>query len=191
MVSAVISSLLGFTLLVAGVSKFRDLEAHARVVVGYKVMPDTAARFVGTLLPFVEAALGAVLLLRIGLPWVGYAAAVLFLGYAAGLVVNLSRGRTELACGCFAFGEEDAPHISSFHPFRAGFFAVLSIASAVLSAPESTGYVVAGTVVSALIVGLAFAVTAFLAIRRPGRIGVDTYLTPARDELVRRRTVLG
>ncbi|WP_313096828.1 MauE/DoxX family redox-associated membrane protein [Corynebacterium variabile] len=190
MVSAVISSLLGLTLVVAGVSKFRDLEAHARVVVGYKVMPDTAARSLGKLLPFIEVALGAAVLLRAGLPWVGYGAAVLFLGYAAGLVVNLARGRTELACGCFAFGEENAPHITWFHPVRAVFFAALGIASAVLSAPVSAGDVVAGIAVSALIVGLAFAAAAFLAILRPGRIGVDTYLASARDELVRRRAAL-
>lgn len=190
MVSAIVSSLLGLTLLVAGAGKFRDLEAHARVVVGYKVMPDTAARSVGKLLPFVEAALGAALLLRTGLPWVGYAAAVLFLGYAAGLVVNLARGRTELACGCFAFGEEEAPHISWFHPLRAGFFAALGVASALMAAPGSVGDTLAGTAVSALAVGLAFAVTAFLSVLRPGRIGVDTYLARPREELARRRAAL-
>lgn len=190
MVSAAISSLLGLTLVVAGTGKFRDLEAHARVVVGYKVMPDAAARSLGRLLPFIEVALGAALLLRFALPWVGYAAAVLFLGYAAGLVVNLARGRTELACGCFAFGEEDAPHISWLHPFRAGFFAVLGVATALLTAPGSVGDTLAGTAVSALIVGLAFAVTAFLSVLRPGKIGVDTYLSRPRDELARRRAAL-
>lgn len=190
MVSAIISSVLGFTLLVAGLSKFRDLEAHARVVIGYKVMPDAAARSIGKILPFVEAVLGAALLLRFGLPWVGYAAAVIFLAYTAGLVVNLARGRTELACGCFAFGEEEAPHISWFHPLRAGFFAVLGLASALVAAPSSVGVTVAGTAVGALAVSLVFAAAAFLKVLRPGRIGVDTYLSSARDELVRRRAAL-
>lgn len=190
MVSAIISSVLGFTLLVAGLSKFRDLEAHARVVIGYKVMPDAAARSIGKILPFVEAVLGAALLLRFGLPWVGYAAAVIFLAYTAGLVVNLARGRTELACGCFAFGEEEAPHISWFHPLRAGFFAALGLASALVAAPSSVGVTVAGTAVGALAVSLVFAAAAFLKVLRPGRIGVDTYLSSARDELVRRRAAL-
>lgn len=190
MVSAIISSVLGFTLLVAGLSKFRDLEAHARVVIGYKVMPDAAARSIGKILPFVEAVLGAALLLRFGLPWVGYAAAVIFLAYTAGLVVNLARGRTELACGCFAFGEEEAPHISWFHPLRAGFFAALGLASALVAAPSSVGVTVAGTAVGALAVSLVFAAATFLKVLRPGRIGVDTYLSSARDELVRRRAAL-
>lgn len=49
---------------------------------------------------------------------------------------------------------------------------------------------IAGTAVSALIVGLAFAVTAFLSVLRPGKIGVDTYLSRPRDELARRRAAL-
>ncbi|MCI1255736.1 MAG: methylamine utilization protein [Corynebacterium provencense] len=191
MVSAIVSSLLGLTLLVAGLGKFRDPEAHARVVVGYKVMPDPAARVVGRVLPFTETLLGAALLFRVGFPWAGYAAALLFVSYATGLVVNLARGRTELACGCFAFGEEDAPRIGWFHPFRALFFASLGVASALLPAPSSAGVTVAGTAVSLLVTALAFATSSLLAVRRPGHQAVDDYLAPAREELLRRRAALG
>lgn len=190
MIISIVSAILGLTLLIAGAGKFRDLDGHARVVQGYKILPDGAAATVGRALPLVEVLLGVALLSGFALPWVGAGAAVLFLVYAAGLAVNLMRGRTELDCGCFAFGDhEDAPKIGWFHVVRAVFFAALgatvAFASRSLAVP-SIGEQVAGVAIAVLVVGLAFAAAAVMAVFTPGKARVDDYLAPARDELRRR-----
>lgn len=191
MVISILSPILGLTLLVAGAGKFRDLDGHVRVVQGYKVLPDSVAKIIGRALPLMEVLLGAALLFGLDPIFTGSAAAVLFLAYAAGLTVNLLRGRTELDCGCFAFGDHnDAPTISWFHAMRAGFFAslgVLVVIAAQYLPPATIGEQLAGIAVAALVVALAFGVSAVLSVFTPGKARVDNYLAPARDEL-RRRT---
>ena len=127
MLGSLCLAIVGFTLLIAGLSKMRDVSAHGRVVMGYKVLPDFVAYRIGTALPIAEVVLGAILVLGMFEPLAGYAAGVLFSVYATGLAINLVRGRTELDCGCFGFSESEAPHISWFHVLRAVVLIILSV----------------------------------------------------------------
>ncbi|WP_299021962.1 MauE/DoxX family redox-associated membrane protein [uncultured Dietzia sp.] len=182
-----ITSVVGIALLTAGVSKLRDLDAHARVVMGYKLLPDPVARRLGRALPFIEIALGVATIGRLGLPVTAWAAAALFAGYAVGLAVNLARGRTDLDCGCFAFGTHDAPRITWWHAARALGFAAAAALTVVLPGPDSVAEVATGVATGALAVVLGFGVAAVASTLSLGRRRVDDYLAPARAEMRRRQ----
>lgn len=187
MTGMLLTSVVGIALLVAGMSKLRDLEAHARVVMGYKILPAPLAARVGRALPFIEIALGGAMIARVGLPYTAWAVAALFVGYASGLAVNLARGRTELDCGCFAFGGHDAPSISWWHVARALAFSAAAVLGLAVPGPTSFAEVATGLAIGGLAVVLAFGAAAVSSTLTPGRRRLDDYLLPARDELDRRR----
>lgn len=192
MLGALVSSVVAITLLVAGAGKLRDLEAHSRVVRGYKVLPDQLADRVGKVLPFAEILFGLCLLFGIGSPWVAWGVAGLFAMYGAGLTINLSKGRTELECGCFAFSgdeRENAPKISWLHALRAGAFSLAAIAVIFLPVAPSVWTTVAAAGIAVVIVAMAFAVTAFAGVLNTDPTKVDTYLAPAKEQYQRLRAV--
>ncbi len=136
MMWAVVAALVGGTLLLAGVPKAGDHEGLLRVVRGYRLLPSGVERVVARVLPAAEIVVGALLVFGVAGRTAAAAAAVLFLGFFVGLTVNLARGRRELDCGCFAFGDHDAaPRIGWFHSVRAGGFAVVSIVLALTGPP--------------------------------------------------------
>jgi hypothetical protein len=182
-----VTSVVGIGLVVAGVSKLRDLDAHGLVVVGYKILPDRLAFRVGRVLPFLEVALGAAFIARVALQPTSWAIAALFLAYAAGLSVNLLRGRTELDCGCFAFGSHEAPRITWWHTARAVAFAGAAALAPVLPGPDTLTEAMAAVALAVLAVVLAFGVGSVLSTLTLGRSRVDTYLQHARTELHRRQ----
>ncbi len=114
-------------LLLAGVPKVRDREGLLRVVRGYRILPAPLERLVAATLPSVEIALGVALIAGFAPRIAAAVATVLFTGFCVGLTVNLLRGRRELDCGCFAFGNEgEAPRIGWFHAVRAATLAVVA-----------------------------------------------------------------
>jgi hypothetical protein len=86
----------------AGAAKLAALEPFVGVVRNYRLLPGALVRPVAYLIPPLELALAAGLLLVPGgrLPALG--AALLTLGFAAAMAVNLRRGRADIDCGCFA-----------------------------------------------------------------------------------------
>lgn len=89
----------GLVLLVAGASKLRQPE-----------WPATAAafgapRWLAAILPWVELAVGALLVTGAGLPWSALAAAGLVTAFTAAVALRLLRGQA-VPCGCF--GETSA-----------------------------------------------------------------------------------
>ena len=89
--------------LVAGGSKVTDLAASGRAVNAYQVMPYDLAKIVGAALPFVEIALGLLLLAGLATrlsAWVSVGLLVVFL---AGIGSAWARGLS-IDCGCFGGG---------------------------------------------------------------------------------------
>jgi hypothetical protein len=86
----------------AGAQKLRDLARFADAFAAYRVLPETLARRVAWLVPFLELCVAA------GLGWTpsrrmaGLAAITVLIAYASGLGLNLLRGRRDLDCGCGA-----------------------------------------------------------------------------------------
>ncbi|MGW4497920.1 MauE/DoxX family redox-associated membrane protein [Micromonospora sp. NPDC004336] len=89
--------------LVAGGSKVGDLAASGRAVNAYEVMPYDVATVIGAALPFVELALGVLLLLGLATRLSAAVSAALLVVFVAGIASAWSRGLA-IDCGCFGSG---------------------------------------------------------------------------------------
>jgi uncharacterized membrane protein YphA (DoxX/SURF4 family) len=94
--------------LVAGGSKVGDLAGSGRAVAAFRLMPADAARLVGAALPFVEIALGVLLLLGLATRLAAAVSAALFAVYIVGIAAAWARGLS-IDCGCFGGGGQLAP----------------------------------------------------------------------------------
>jgi uncharacterized membrane protein YphA (DoxX/SURF4 family) len=91
--------------LVAGATKIGDLAASGRAVNAYQLMPFEAAKAVGAMQPFLEIALGLLLLIGIAVRLSAGIAAVLLVIFIAGIASAWARG-LQIDCGCFSKGGE-------------------------------------------------------------------------------------
>ncbi|MFI9530518.1 MauE/DoxX family redox-associated membrane protein [Micromonospora rosaria] len=91
--------------LLAGASKVGDLAASGRAVNAYQILPYDVAVVVGAALPFVELALGVLLLLGLATRLVAGVSTALLVVFVAGIVSAWSRGLA-IDCGCFGTGGE-------------------------------------------------------------------------------------
>ncbi|MFE9188991.1 MauE/DoxX family redox-associated membrane protein [Micromonospora sp. NPDC007208] len=89
--------------LVAGASKVSDLAASGRAVNAYQVLPYDVATVIGAALPFVELALGVLLLLGLATRLVAGVSAALLGVFIAGIASAWARGLA-IDCGCFGSG---------------------------------------------------------------------------------------
>jgi uncharacterized membrane protein YphA (DoxX/SURF4 family) len=89
--------------LVAGGAKAGDLAASGRAVNAYQLMPWDAAKIVGAALPFLEIALGLLLLAGLAVRFGAAVSAVLLVAFIGGIVSAWSRGLA-IDCGCFGSG---------------------------------------------------------------------------------------
>lgn len=91
--------------LFAGGAKVGDLAASGRAVNAYQVMPYQAAKVVGAALPFVEIALGLLLLAGFATRLAAGVSVVLLVVFIAGIASAWARGLA-IDCGCFGGGGE-------------------------------------------------------------------------------------
>lgn len=185
MLWVLIASIIGGTLLLAGVPKVRDRQGLLRAVRGYRLLPAPLERVVSVALPWVEIALGAALITGVAGRYAAALAALLFAGFCAGLSINLIRGRRDLDCGCFAFGAaHEVPRIGWFHALRAGGFVLIAAGLAVVPAGTPTvGEHLLGVALAALVLIAAVTVAQLRSIVHPGRRPVDAHLSNASIEL--------
>jgi uncharacterized membrane protein YphA (DoxX/SURF4 family) len=79
----------------------------------YDVLPKAAVGVVAGLLPFLELALGLLLLAGIGVRAVAVASGVLLMIFLAGVTQAWARGLS-IDCGCFGGGGEVAPGATAY-----------------------------------------------------------------------------
>lgn len=89
--------------LYAGGSKIGDLAASGRAVNAYRILPYDAAMALGAALPFVELALGVLLLLGLATRLTAAVSAALLTVFVAGIISAWARGLA-IDCGCFGGG---------------------------------------------------------------------------------------
>lgn len=98
LISLAIRCALAAVFAVAAAHKLRDRRYFDGIVLDYRLLPPRLALCVARLLPGLELAVVAGLI--VGWTSAAPAAAALLLGYAAAITVNLARGRREIDCGC-------------------------------------------------------------------------------------------
>ncbi|HWS34415.1 MAG TPA: MauE/DoxX family redox-associated membrane protein [Actinoplanes sp.] len=89
--------------LVAGGLKVGDLAESARAVNAYQLMSYDTAKVVGAVQPFLEIALGLLLLIGLSTRLTAIISAVLMVVFIAGIVSAWARG-LRIDCGCFSSG---------------------------------------------------------------------------------------
>jgi uncharacterized membrane protein YphA (DoxX/SURF4 family) len=94
--------------LLAGALKVTDLDANARAVVAYDLLPNDVAIVVGKLQPFFELGLGLFLLAGLATRIAASIAAAVLVVFIAGISSAWARG-LNIDCGCFNKGGQLAP----------------------------------------------------------------------------------
>jgi uncharacterized membrane protein YphA (DoxX/SURF4 family) len=97
---------LGGVFLYAAYTKLRHpWMLFAMSVDSYQMLPEWGVTLVARALPWLELALGALLILGIGLRFVATAASALLVGFFLVMLRSYSQG-LGIDCGCFGFGEK-------------------------------------------------------------------------------------
>jgi uncharacterized membrane protein YphA (DoxX/SURF4 family) len=96
---------LGLVWIIAGWSKIGDLAESGRAVNAYRLLPYDAATFLGAVLPFIEIALGVLLILGLATRLAAVVSSVLLVAFIAGIASVWARG-LRIDCGCFGGGGE-------------------------------------------------------------------------------------
>jgi uncharacterized membrane protein YphA (DoxX/SURF4 family) len=104
-VSTVVRLGLAAVWLIAGGLKVGDLAASGRAVNAYQIFPYEVAKVVGAAQPFLEIALGLLLLVGLAVRLSAGISAALLLIFIAGIISAWSRG-LQIDCGCFSSGGE-------------------------------------------------------------------------------------
>ena len=91
----------------SGAIKLFDPHGTVASVKAYELVPDSLVSLVAAVLPFLELALGLLLLLGVGVRIVAVLSAVVLLVYIAGIAQSWARGLT-IDCGCFGGGGQVA-----------------------------------------------------------------------------------
>lgn len=99
--------------LVSGTLKAIDLDQAVVAVRAYDVLPRAAVDVAAAVLPFLEIALGLLLLLGIGTRLVAVVSGVLLLVFIAGVTQAWARGLA-IDCGCFGGGGAVAPGAAAY-----------------------------------------------------------------------------
>ena len=94
--------------LTAGALKVTDLAAAGRSVVAYEVMPPGVAMAAGAILPFLELAVGGLLLAGLATRFAAWVAAAFLVVFIGGITSAWARG-LNIDCGCFSKGGQLAP----------------------------------------------------------------------------------
>lgn len=117
--------------LYAGATKVGDLAASTRAVKAYQLLPNPVAEAIGAALPFVEIALGLLLLLGLATRLAAATSALVMAGFVAGIATAWARG-LRIDCGCFGGGGELAPGESPGYWLDLGRDGLLLATAAVL-----------------------------------------------------------
>jgi len=95
---------LGILFFVAAAEKSRHRRRFVFVVLSYRVLPKTLSRVYGLTLPWLEAGVSLALLLDVAVRLAASLALTLLISFMIAILVNITRKRTELNCGCFGQG---------------------------------------------------------------------------------------
>jgi uncharacterized membrane protein YphA (DoxX/SURF4 family) len=92
----------------SGAIKLVDPHGTVASVKAYQLISDDMVSLVAAILPFLELALGLLLLCGVGVRIVAVVSGIVLLVYIAGIAQSWARGLT-IDCGCFGGGGQVAP----------------------------------------------------------------------------------
>jgi Methylamine utilisation protein MauE len=113
----------------AAAHKLRDLRQFDEIFSAYGLMPEIIRARISWLVPILEIAVAAGLVISDSRPYAAALGITLLSGYACAIAVNLRRGRRDLACGCG--GPDERRRISAWMVWR-NMVIVLAVAAVFL-----------------------------------------------------------
>jgi len=138
--------------LAAAMHKVRDAADFRNVVATYRVLPDALVGVAAWSVVIVEIAIGVGALFREPAAFAG--AAIVLLGYAAVMSLNLRRGRRFIDCGCGGAAQPLSPGLVA----RNGVLAVVALLGLAPIAPRAIGWIdVVSMVAGVVVVGVLYA----------------------------------
>lgn len=120
--------ILGGVLFAAGLLKYQHLDKSQMAVRAYELLPISLANYMGVVLPFVEIAVGILLILGAAIRISSLVGGILMLMFITGISQAWARGLS-IDCGCFGGGGQVAPGTASYLPeiLRDAALALLAI----------------------------------------------------------------
>jgi uncharacterized membrane protein YphA (DoxX/SURF4 family) len=120
--------ILGGVLLAAGLLKYQHLDKSQMAVRAYEMLPIALANLIGIILPFLEIAVGVLLIIGAAVRISAIVGGVLMVAFMIGIAQAWARGLS-IDCGCFGGGGQVEPGTANYLPelLRDGGLALLAI----------------------------------------------------------------
>ena len=120
--------ILGGVLLAAGLLKYQHLDKSQMAVRAYEMLPIALANLLGIILPFLEIAVGVLLIIGAAVRISAIVGGVLMGAFMIGISQAWARGLS-IDCGCFGGGGQVEPGTANYLPelLRDGGLALLAI----------------------------------------------------------------
>ena len=106
---------LGGVLLIAGLLKYQHLDKSQMAVRAYELLPIALANFLGIVLPFLEIAVGILLIIGAAVRVSAVISGLLMFAFSIGIAQAWARGLS-IDCGCFGGGGQVAPGTANYLP---------------------------------------------------------------------------
>ncbi|MFH1138646.1 MAG: MauE/DoxX family redox-associated membrane protein [Pseudomonadota bacterium] len=116
---------LGGIFLYAALDKIVHPRAFAEIIYNYRILPGSLINLSAIALPWLEAALGLLLLAGRWTPGASSLVLALLAVFGAALLFNLARG-LDIACGCFSAQENEAASMT-YYVLRDTAFLVMGL----------------------------------------------------------------
>ena len=107
--------ILGGVLFAAGLLKYQHLDKSQMAVRAYELLPISVANFLGITLPFIEIAVGLLLVVGAATRIAATIGGLLMLIFIIGISQAWARGLS-IDCGCFGGGGQVAPGATNYLP---------------------------------------------------------------------------
>jgi uncharacterized membrane protein YphA (DoxX/SURF4 family) len=112
-IATVLRIVVGVVWIIAGIAKVGDPAGSVRAVRAYQVLPEFLVKGLGYGLPYLEIALGVLLIVGLATRLVAIISALLFVVYIVGIAQAAARG-LQIDCGCFGGGGAVAPGATAY-----------------------------------------------------------------------------
>ena len=133
----------------AGLHKLRDLRRFEEIFAAYGVATVVSRWRLSWMVPVLEVAVAVGLLVEETRLYAALAGIVLLLAYASAILINLRRGRRDLACGCG--GPDERRPIANWMVWRNSFIALVLVCALAPWGTRPLGLTDAVTVVFGLL----------------------------------------
>ena len=107
--------ILGGVLFAAGILKYQNLDKSQMAVRAYELLPISVANFLGITLPFLEIAVGLLLVVGAATRIAAVVGGLLMVAFIIGISQAWARGLS-IDCGCFGGGGQVAPGVTNYLP---------------------------------------------------------------------------